>query len=251
MNIRNLFRPTDRLFLINKIVTHLAFLYFLYTGTLTEWAIVLSIYLFRVTIGATVTLHRLLSHRSFTAPKWFEYIGSLIGTIGSGLSPIVWVAVHREHHRFPDTEKDPHSPLHVGFLNVQFRSQTVPKIKYVPDLLRSKFHTTLHQYHWAINLIVIVILALIDPRSLLYVYFVPNLIYWHSGGFINTLNHSKFGYRSFDTNDQSVNNILTGYLVAGEGWHNNHHATPSDPKFGKKWWEFDLGWQVIKLVRKL
>jgi len=38
--------------------------------------------------------------------------------------------------------------------------------------------------------------------------------------------------------------------VSGEGWHNNHHAHPADAQFGKKWWEFDLGWQLIKLVRK-
>ena len=46
----------------------------------------------------------------------------------------------------------------------------------------------------------------------------------------------------------STNNIITGYLVGGEGWHNNHHAEPANPKFGRRWWEFDLGYLIIKLV---
>lgn len=249
MNIRNIFRPTNNLYLLNKIVTHIALVYLLFTGTFTEWMIVFAIYFVRATLGATITLHRLLSHRSFIAPKWFEYLGSIIGVYGNGLSTIVWVAVHREHHRNPDTEKDPHSPYHIGFLNVQFRNQSVPNIKYVPDLIRSKFHTNLHQYHWAINIVIIGVLLYIDPRSILYAYLVPNVVYWHSGGFINTINHSKFGYRNHETNDRSVNNLFTGWFVSGEGWHNNHHHDQKNPKFGQKWYEFDLGWQIIRLIR--
>jgi stearoyl-CoA desaturase (delta-9 desaturase) len=72
---------------------------------------------------------------------------------------------------------------------------------------------------------------------------------WHAGSFINTVNH-MLGYKTNTIKDSSTNNFFTGYLVSGEGWHNNHHAAPADAQFGKKWWEFDLGWQVIKLVRK-
>lgn len=250
MNITTIFIPTKNLYILNRIIMHIAFVYLLFTGTLTEWMIVIAIAFLKITIGATVTLHRLLSHRSFESPKWFEYLGTIIALYGSGISSILWIAIHREHHRYPDTERDPHSPWHMGFFNIQFRnSSAMPNIKYVPDVLRSKFHTSLHQYHWAINIIFMMILLCIEPRSIVYAYLVPGLLYWHVGGFVNTINHSKFGYRNYDTNDKSVNNLIVGYIGAGEGWHNNHHHDQKNPKFGQKWYEFDLGWQIIRLIR--
>jgi stearoyl-CoA desaturase (delta-9 desaturase) len=63
---------------------------------------------------------------------------------------------------------------------------------------------------------------------------------------VNVLGHKKafFGYRNFDTNDNSQNNIPLAYLTWGQGWHNNHHKSPASYDFGKavsgKWWEFDM-----------
>jgi len=107
----------------------------------------------------------------------------------------------------------------------------------------------LHTYHWAYSIGFAAILALIDPRAVMYAYLVPSLLVWHGGSLINSLNHSPMGYRNYDTKDLSVNNFVSGILVSGEGWHNNHHAQPGNPQFGHKWWEFDLGWQIIKLIR--
>jgi fatty-acid desaturase len=62
---------------------------------------------------------------------------------------------------------------------------------------------------------------------------------------INVMGHKKLliGYRNYETSDQSVNNIITGYLCWGQGWHNNHHYNPKSFDFGfsisKKWWEID------------
>jgi stearoyl-CoA desaturase (delta-9 desaturase) len=236
---------------IYSFIAHIAFIYFVFTGNLQEWMIAIGVYLTGVTIGGTITLHRLLSHKSFKSPRWFECLGSMISTLGgSGVSTLAWVALHREHHRHTDQEKDPHSPVHYGYLHVQFRDTKIPNFKYVPDLARDKFHMFIHNYYWPIVLSYVTVLALIDPRAVLYFWMVPGMLVWHGGSAINTLNHSSWGYRNYQTKDISVNNFVTGYLVSGEGWHNNHHAQPGNPQFGHKWWEFDLGWQIIKLVRK-
>ena len=125
-----------------------------------------------------------------------------------------------------------------------------PKVKYVPDLLRSKFHTWMHKNYWAVNFIyLIAVYSLFGVDGVVFGYFVPTLMVWHAGSAINTVNHLS-GYRNYDTKEKSTNNFFTGILVSGEGWHNNHHAHPADARFGHKWWEFDLGWQLIKLVRK-
>lgn len=246
-----MFHPSTKTLTIYQIVAHLVLLYALITGTLLSWILSILVYFLLATIGGTVTYHRLLSHKSFVTSKWFEWIGTLCGTIGGNGSSIAWVAVHREHHRFTDTERDPHSPHWQNLFRIQFASMLEePKLRYVPDLLRSKFHLWTHKNYWLINIIyVTIVYAVFGAKGVVFGYFVPTLLVWHAGSAINTVNH-LWGYRTNNTRDKSTNNLLTGILVSGEGWHNNHHAHPADAKFGRKWWEIDIGWWIIKLARK-
>ena len=244
-----MFSASKKSLIAYQILAHIAFVVMCIFATPAQWLTAIAIYVVLATVGGTVTYHRLLSHRAFVAPKWFEYLGSILGAIGGNGSAIAWVAIHREHHRFTDTERDPHSPLYKSFFRVQFLSMCeLPNIKYAPDLFRSKFHMWIHTNYWILNMCYALAVALIDPFAIVYAYLVPTLLVWHAGSLINTVNH-VIGYRNNETKEYSTNNVFTGYLVSGEGWHNNHHAAPADPQFGKKWWEFDLGWQVIKLVR--
>ena len=74
------------------------------------------------------------------------------------------------------------------------------------------------------------------------------MILWNAGSFINTLTHT-FGYRNHDTDDNSTNIPLLGFLMWGEGWHNNHHAKPGKWDFQHRWWEIDPSAWVIRLVK--
>jgi stearoyl-CoA desaturase (delta-9 desaturase) len=67
---------------------------------------------------------------------------------------------------------------------------------------------------------------------------------------VNSVSH-KWGYRTFETPDQSVNCWWLTLPALGEGWHNNHHAFPSSAKFGMRWYELDLGFAVIRLLQFL
>jgi len=60
----------------------------------------------------------------------------------------------------------------------------------------------------------------------------------------------RFGYRSFDTSDQSRNNFWIGIGAFGEGYHNNHHAQPRCAAHGLRWWEFDVTRYVIWVFEK-
>jgi hypothetical protein len=57
-----------------------------------------------------------------------------------------------------------------------------------------------------------------------------------------------WGYRNYETRDDSRNNPIIGLLAGGEGWHNNHHADPTSARHGHKWWQFDLSWQTIRVM---
>jgi stearoyl-CoA desaturase (Delta-9 desaturase) len=61
-------------------------------------------------LGTTVGFHRLLTHRSFTAPRWLELTLAILGTTTAQGPVIMWVADHRKHHAFADEDGDPHSP---------------------------------------------------------------------------------------------------------------------------------------------
>jgi stearoyl-CoA desaturase (delta-9 desaturase) len=162
------------------------------------------------------------------------------------------VAIHRQHHRFTDREGDPHSPAH-GFARAQWLSMYHDvNIKYAVDLIRDKFHVFLHQQYFLLHLIVFVFWLLIDPMLLVACYLAPAALLWEMGSFINTINHkSKVGNRNFDTSDNSRNVAWLGYLMWGEGWHNNHHHKANDPKFGVNNNEFDMGWFFIKRLQNV
>jgi len=246
-----MFSLTSQSLIVYQIIAHVAFIFAIYYGNLHNWLAAFLVYAVLATVGGTITYHRLISHRAFKSPKWFEYLGCILGSLGGNGSPLAWAAIHREHHRFTDTEKDPHSPLFKSIFRIQFASMLdKPNLKYAPDLLRSKFHLALHKYYWAINFLYIIITYLMFGfTGVLFGYLVPTLLVWHAGSLINTVNH-LYGYTNHKLTNSSTNNLFTGFLVAGEGWHNNHHANPADPCFGKKWWEFDLGYQIIKIIKK-
>lgn len=235
---------------VYQIFVHLSIIPMIIYAEWYHWILAIVVYFFTGAIGMSGTYHRYLSHKSYLAPKWWEYFGSLCGTLGGTGSTIAWCAVHREHHRFTDTERDPHSPKHQGIFKVQFLSMFhEPHVRYVPDLLRSKFHYYLHKNYWAIHFIYVLILYLvIGPFAIIYLYLFPNLILWHAGSSINTASHI-IGWQDNVTNDQSKNHWATGILVWGEGWHNNHHNDPGDMQFGKKWWQVDITYYILRLMR--
>ena len=57
------------------------------------------------------------------------------------------------------------------------------------------------------------------------------------------------GLRPFPTRDDSTNNWFVALLTFGEGWHNNHHAHPSSARHGLKWYQIDMNWYGIWLLR--
>jgi stearoyl-CoA desaturase (delta-9 desaturase) len=71
--------------------------------------------------------------------------------------------------------------------------------------------------------------------------------FW-AAGVVNGLGHT-IGYRNFVVDDESRNLSPIGLLLSGEELHNNHHKFPSSPKFSVKWFEFDMGWVYISLLR--
>lgn len=208
-------------------------------------------------LGINLTYHRLLTHRGLKVPQWFEYILSTIAAMSAQGPMLLWVAEHRLHHRYSDTEQDPHSPIegvfhsHMGhlFYHKEFEDEPDRWMKYVPDLMQHSYYRFLSKY--AALFVALPIPFLYWWGGLSYVLWgvpVRIVLMWHVTWSVNSLCHTM-GYRSFETRDTSRNNWLIGILGAGEGWHNNHHAQPVSAAHGREWYEFDFTYQIIRFLK--
>jgi stearoyl-CoA desaturase (delta-9 desaturase) len=218
-------------------------------GNLTDLLLTLFGYIIVKCVGNAMTYHRLVTHRSWIAPSWFLYLGNICGTLGGQGSAISWAANHIQHHRFSDQPEDPHSPKYKGMFWVQFLSMTgTVNIRYLAPYLKDKTLVWFHTYYWYIHAIYIILILFVYPFGVISLYLAPIALNWIVSGLVNNLTHMT-GYRNFDTVDDSHNMLLLGYVSFGEGWHNNHHADPKNPRYGVKWWELDLAHFLIKLIQ--
>jgi stearoyl-CoA desaturase (delta-9 desaturase) len=254
MYIINIMMLTAKnLFLIQLIAHILALAWILSLPPLTDILLVFLVYFFTGCIGMSITYHRLLTHRSFKTNKFFEYFGTLCATVGLTGSSIAWTAAHRSHHANADKNGDPHSPMMFGYFRSQFLSMFSPiNIKKSP-VVTDKVHQFFHKYYLHINLVWAIILFLIGGVwAVLTLYIVPAVLLWNAGSLINTVCHTKYlGYRRYNVPDNSVNNPILGLLMWGEGWHNNHHRFQSRPNIGERWYEIDIGYYLIKILKNI
>lgn len=230
-------------------------------------SVVLAFILAMVTgvIGINLCFHRLLTHRSFHVPKLVEYFMATLGTLSLEGSPFQWVATHRIHHAFTDTEKDPHD-ANKGFLWTHILWLFMPnkadpdferQKRYAPDLWEDRYYRFLHYFTLPLQLALGLVLFLLGGWSwVIWGMFVRLVFVYHVTWLVNSASH-KFGYQTYDTHDKSTNCWWVGLLAWGEGWHNNHHKFPYSARHGLKWYELDVSWlliramQVVKLASKV
>jgi stearoyl-CoA desaturase (delta-9 desaturase) len=224
-------------------------------------ALIISAVLYWVCIGFGIGMgyHRLHTHRSYKVPVFLEYFFAICGTLTLEGGPIFWVATHRIHHQNSDMDGDPHTPQHGAFwahmgwiiFGEAKHNDTAKMAKYAPDLAKIPFYVWLNNYHW---------LPIIVLSAILYAFGGLQLVLWatclrvvlglHATWLVNSATH-MFGTRRFETRDDSRNSWWVAILTFGEGWHNNHHAHPTSARHGLAWYEFDLTWIQIWVLKQL
>ncbi len=241
------------------------FLLFLETGLLDwpAWKIILATFIVvQVTLsGVSLFLHREQTHRGIKMHPVLQHFYRFWTWFTTGMLTKEWVAIHRKHHAYCETETDPHSPQVHGIKKVLFHGvtlytqerqnkETMEKYgKGTPDdWIERNIYTRFH--YLGIVLLAFVDIALFGVIGLL-VYAIQMLwIPFFAAGVINGIGH-YFGYRNYRTDDSSRNITRFGFFIFGEELHNNHHAFPSSCKFSHKKGEHDIGWYIIKLLNKL
>ena len=69
----------------------------------------------------TIYLHRGVTHRGLEFNPVLSHFMRFWLWLTTGMITKQWVAIHRKHHRFIDTDGDPHSPKLFGIKNIVFR----------------------------------------------------------------------------------------------------------------------------------
>ena len=205
--------------------------------------------------GQSIALHRYFCHKSFKTNKFWHYIMMAL-TIPVFLgSPLGWSHLHRHHHENSDTEKDFISIKHRSWMSMYFGSYlgTVDGILLVRDMITDKMHMFVHKYYvllwsiWALSVYLMLGVSEFLSFVILPIVWIYNMVFF--GAILIHTATPYITYRNFDTKDKSVNNWLFSIISLGDGWHNNHHQSPSDWNHSKNWYEIDLTKYLIQLIK--
>ncbi|WP_295620175.1 fatty acid desaturase [Chamaesiphon sp. GL140_3_metabinner_50] len=248
----------DWTMIIALVIFHIGAICAFLPGIFSWQAVGVAVLLHWITGGLGITLgwHRLLSHRSFQVPKWLEYFFALCGTLALQGGIIWWVGLHRHHHLHSDEDVDHHDSKK-GFLwsHIRWMCFEIPAESDIPrftkDIANDPFYQFLNEYFFPLQVVLGVVLYAIGGWPFVFWgVFARLVIVYHCTWLVNSATH-KFGYRNFETTDNSTNCWWVALTTYGEGWHNNHHAYQHSARHGMKWWEIDITWMTIQVLQFL
>ncbi len=209
--------------------------------------------------------HRYASHKMFTMNKFWERVFYFLTWVAQGSSylvPRAYAILHRMHHTYSDTEKDPHSPNFFKdvFSMMNHTANIYHEIVGEKLNISAKFlgnypiwnkldgfgSSWFSRIGW--GLFYVAFYAFFATQwwmyALLPIHFLMGPIH---GAVVNWCGH-KYGYQNFDNQDTSRNTLPFDFLMLGELFQNNHHKHPNSPNFAAKWWEFDPIYPVLRVM---
>jgi stearoyl-CoA desaturase (delta-9 desaturase) len=233
--------------------------------------------------GINLCYHRVLTHRSARLALPVERFFVFLALCCLEDTPAKWVTIHRLHHRNSDQPDDPHSPLHrprllgalwahAGWLfmhNAETHSLSA-SLEYAHDVLEDPFYRKLEKGLLWLQIYILHVVGLFligcgvgwavegtaagalqaGASWLVWAAALRTVAVWHITWTVNSLSH-LFGYRNYETTDDSRNNWLVAVFAMGEGWHNNHHHDPVSATNQHRWWEIDATYYVLWTLQKL
>ncbi len=210
-------------------------------------------------LAITVGYHRGLAHGALVLHPALRRVVIDAGIWLTGLDPKAWIVMHRMHHAFSDTARDPHAPTKGGLLAMIIQqyygtSHTIRGLRYAdPEYTRFAgdldfdLHPVTKRWMWWLPYAVHAIAGIVLGATVGWIfgaaYFLGIASHPFQGALVNFLGHSS-GARNFDTGDDSRNNLLVAWLTLGEGFQNNHHRYPRSVSFAYRRSEIDLGYAV-------
>jgi stearoyl-CoA desaturase (delta-9 desaturase) len=229
-------------------------------------------------LATTIYLHRHLAHGAVALRPEVRAVARFVLWVTTAIKPRQWARVHRFHHAAEDTPADPHSPRNfggglIGARHVLWQNGPLYTaatrdgrlVEKYQDLRADRFDRMLFdraKLGLALGMtgpaVLCAFLGHLFLGGLLgfvigglaggVAFALHGASYLLAGGVINGYGHASA--QPSRESGYAKNMPLAGYLIAGEGWHRNHHTAENSPRFGVGR-QFDLGWAVLATLRKL
>jgi stearoyl-CoA desaturase (delta-9 desaturase) len=244
-----------------------AILFFPFTTSLVVLCIVS--YAVRI-LGADAIYHRYFAHRTYRVGRITQFALGLIGAQSGQRGPLWWALTHRDHHKYVETARDPHSPIAHPILhaalgwfvareNVKTNFDAIPDLATFPELRWLNRNYWLPFYGVGAAMYGAGELGLFGAgvsglAAFLWGFEVPATIVLYVAAAINVLGHMPNvpgGYRRYETPDRSQNRFLLGLVSCGVGFHNNHHRFAASARSGFAWWEIDISYYFIRAMEQM
>lgn len=230
--------------------------------TTNTWIVAILLY-FLTIFSLTTGYHRMYAHKSLSGSSLFRIITLFFGAgtfIGSALN---WCKLHRTHHRFIGSSKDPFNiraglfHAHVGWLFYNHKDDATnePGLEF-NDLYKDsllKLQSNLYFVFFLVSSFgVPALLASFTQQDLVTLVVVAGL--WrevaasHAFLTMHSLCH-VMGMQSFGDSAARDMPVLSLFTL-GEGYQNFHHEFPTDFRLGRSIFDFDLA-KIILYVLSL
>ena len=213
-------------------------------------------------LGHSIGLHRGVIHKTYTSSKTVRNVLLYLFVLTGLGSPLNWIKLHYYRDYWQNRVDCPpyfaytHSLLTDFWwnLHLQFTAKNLERYNIPKEDLNDKWIIWLHKTWYIHNLFfMMVIFWLSDFNTMLFIMFFRISITLLAHWYIGFITH-KYGYARYhikNANESAYNDILLGLLSFGEGFHNNHHAHPNSAKFSLQWYEIDMGWYLLLILKKL
>ncbi|XP_074034086.1 acyl-CoA Delta-9 desaturase isoform X3 [Leptinotarsa decemlineata] len=234
-------------------------------------------------LGVTAGAHRLWAHRSYKA-KWpLKVLLTAFNTLAFENSVIEWARDHRVHHKFSETDADPHNAKrgfffsHVGWLLCRKHPEVKSKGKGIDmsDLEEDPILKFQDKHYMILMPLVAFVIPTLAPMYFWNETFVNSLcinifryvLTLNATWLVNSAAH-LYGHKPYDRYINPAENLSVSILALGEGWHNYHHTFPWDYKtselgkysvnfsaafidfFAKIGWAYDLKTVSEEMIKK-
>ncbi|KAI4530583.1 hypothetical protein MJG53_018666 [Ovis ammon polii x Ovis aries] len=207
-------------------------------------------------LGITAGVHRLWSHRTYKARLPLRVFLIIANTMAFQNDVFEWSRDHRAHHKFSETDADPHNSRrgfffsHVGWLLVRKHPAVREKgaTLDLSDLRAEKLVMFQRRYYKPGVLLLCFILPTLVPwylwgetfqNSLFFATFLRYAVVLNATWLVNSAAH-MYGYRPYDKTINPRENILVSLGAVGEGFHNYHHTFPYDYSASEYRWHINF-----------
>ena len=194
-------------------------------------AISLAMWMFYYSFGMILGFHRIFAHKSYTISRNTSFLMLLAGSLSGMGSSIGWVGQHRWHHAHADNpETDPYYSKFTLWEKTKawflYPSNVYFKVSIVRDLISDKQHSFFHKNYYKILFAWVVVLTVISPYALIYLWAVPNVLTYTALTLVGVFGHNV-GTQPHSQTEQGRDSHILSLFTLGESYQNMHHVNPT------------------------